>query len=240
MKNYRYLLFDADHTLLDYGADEISALTLLHAEFGLPTTAEAVDFSHHASERVWTKAGLYEVDNPKIQREYHTLYRWHVTGLFEEVFEKFGCKGDPKKAGERFIKLLEKGGRLRENAEQVLQKLSQKSGGRYEVSILTNGLSKIQRARLRGLEKYVNEIFISEELGVIKPMPAFFEKTLSALGGSADECLMIGDSFTSDILGAHAVGMDGCWLRSRTRVEETPIQPTFTIRNLSELLQILQ
>lgn len=239
MKKYRCLLFDADHTLLDYGADEISALKTLHAELGLPTDKNSLEFSQRASERVWTRAGLYDVNDPYIQKEYHRLYRWHVKGLFEEVFEKYACKEDPEKAGARFIKLLEQGGKLWQNAEEILQKLSKKSGGRYEIAILTNGLSAIQRSRLKKIEKYANGIFISEELGVIKPLPEFFEKVLSSLNATAEECLMIGDSFTSDILGANSVGMDGCWLRSRDRVEETPIQPTFTIRSLTELLQIL-
>lgn len=239
MKKYRYLLFDADHTLLDYGADEISAWKALLAELGLPTAEETVLFCHHASERVWTKAGLYDVNDPHIQKEYHHLYRGHLTGLFEEIFSKYPCDADPKGVGERFIELLSLGGQTREKAEEILKRFSHKSGGEYVVAIVTNGLSEMQRARLKGLEKYVDGIFISEELGVIKPLPEFFEKVLSSLNATKEECLMIGDSFTSDILGAHAVGMDGCWLRSRDRVEETPIKPTFTIRTLTELLEIL-
>lgn len=239
MKKYRYLLFDADHTLLDYGADEISAWRILLAQLGLPTDEEAVTFCHHASERVWTKAGLYAVNDPKIQKVYHSLYRAHLTGLFEEIFEKYPCQADPSTLGQRFIDLLSLGGNLRDNAEEILRKLSKKSGGGYEIAIVTNGLSTMQRARLKGLEKYANEIFVSEELGVIKPQAEFFEKVLREINATAKECLMIGDSFTSDISGAKSVGMDGCWLRSRDRVEETPFSPTYTIRSLTELLNVL-
>ena len=40
MKRYRYLIFDADHTLIDFEADEREAFKKIFAECGRETDAE--------------------------------------------------------------------------------------------------------------------------------------------------------------------------------------------------------
>ena len=52
MKKYKYLIFDADHTLYDYIADELQAFRDLYAELGMPVTDELLAFSRHNSETV--------------------------------------------------------------------------------------------------------------------------------------------------------------------------------------------
>ena len=41
MKRYRYLIFDADHTLIDFEADEREAFKKIFAECGTPFSAKA-------------------------------------------------------------------------------------------------------------------------------------------------------------------------------------------------------
>lgn len=238
-KEYKHLIFDADHTLLNYLADEREAFKGLYQELGLPQTDELMSWSKHLSESIWTAAGLYDVHSERIQREYHALYRSHVTGIFEEVFSKYPCKATPREAGERFLKLLERESVLMDGAAEILSALSKNTGGRYAVSIATNGLSSIQRGRLSRLLAYTDNVFISEELGCIKPLPAFFEAALNTLSASADECLMIGDSLSSDIAGANAVGMDSCWFNGRGIENDSFIRPKYEIAKLSQLRDLL-
>ena len=47
-----------------------------------------------------------------------------------------------------------------------------------------------------------------------KPSPAFFEAGLSTLGTGAAETVMIGDDLDNDVLGAQAVGLTGCLVRT--------------------------
>ncbi len=238
-KEYKHLIFDADHTLLNYLADERAAFKGLYQELGLPQTDELMSWSRHLSESIWTAAGLYDVHSERIQREYHALYRSHVTGIFEEVFSKYPCKTTPREAGERFLKLLEKESVLMDGAVGILSVLSKKTGGRYAVSIATNGISSIQRGRLSKLLTYADNVFISEELGCIKPLPGFFESALNTLSASASECLMIGDSLSSDIAGANAVGMDSCWFNERGLENTSLIRPKYEIAKLLELRDLL-
>ncbi len=239
-KRYEHLIFDADHTLLDYLADERSAFVALYNELEIPVDEELLALSRRLSESVWTQAGLYDVHREDIQKRYHELYRSHVTGIFEGVFAQYPCKEDPIFVGEKFLVYLERKGNLFPQTQSVLRALSKKTGGRYEISIATNGISPIQKGRLRDLEKYVKKSFISEELGCIKPLAGFFERMLAELQAQPSECLMIGDSLFSDIAGAKAVGMDCCWLNPSKKKNDTGICPDYEIENLSDLLPLLE
>lgn len=240
MKNYNYLIFDADHTLYDYIADELQAFRDLYAEISLPITDGLLAFSRRASEEVWTEAGLYDVHSPRIQAEYHRLYRSHVEGIFRRVFKKFPCAADPKKVGERFLYYLSKQGRLYPQAKELLSALSKNQGGRYEIVIATNGLHFIQDGRLKEIKGLVKEVFISENVGAIKPLPAFFERILSVLGAGAEECLMIGDSLSSDIAGAKSAGIDACWYNPARKSAQGKVLPDYQISDLWELQKILK
>lgn len=239
MKKYKYLIFDADHTLLHYIKDETSAFEDLYKELGLAYTKELAKASRFYSESVWTKTGLYDVHDEKIQREYHTLYRTHLYDVFVRIFEQFPCNADPKTTSRRFLELLAREGAMMDGAEDVVKKLSKKSGGEYDVCIATNGLLEIQRARLCKLFPYAKAVFVSEELGCIKPLPEFFERMLESLQAESKECLMIGDSLSSDVAGAMAVGMDSCWYNPGGQENATGFQPTYEIHTLEKLLEIL-
>lgn len=240
LKPYKRLIFDADHTLLDYLADERAAFIRTYALLGMAATDELLKLSRHASESAWTEAGLYDVHDKNTQDKYHVLYRSHLEEVFTRVFAAFPCpKKDvsPRSAGDTFLKELETGGNYIQGAKETLCALSKKTGGEYEIYIATNGLSEIQRGRLQGLQAYLHGAYISEEIGAIKPLPAFFDAIFHG-GVRADECLMIGDSFSSDIAGAHAVGMDTCWFNPKGLQNDGAHTPEYEIRDLRELINI--
>lgn len=235
MKQYSYLIFDADHTLLEYCADEKDAFVRLYNELHLPITEQLLQESRILSEENWTKVGLYEVEKQEIQARYHELYRSHVTGIFEEIFNKYGCTYSPLLAGERFLTYLRHGGNYMPNAQEVVKTLSKK----YRLAVATNGLTDIQQGRLKGLNEYFSDIYVSETVNAIKPTKAFFQAILNSANARPDECFMIGDSLSSDVAGALGAGIDACWYNPLGKENTTQIQPTYTIKNLDELLTIL-
>ncbi|MBQ7368258.1 MAG: HAD family hydrolase [Clostridia bacterium] len=237
-KHYKLLIFDADHTLLDYLADERAAFVALYDELSYPQTDELLAFSRYASESTWTEAGMYDVHDKNVQQNYHRVYREHVTGIFEKIFAKFGApetKLSAQTAGEKFLQYLERKGALFSGARETLVALSK----RYKICIATNGISPIQRGRLSELKPFVAELYISEEVGAIKPLPAYFQKICREQGVLPSECLMIGDSLSSDVAGAKAVGMDSCWYNPRSEKNSTPFTPNFEIKTLQELQTLL-
>lgn len=239
MKQYKYLIFDADHTLLNYVADETSAFQDLYKTLGLDYTPALAKESRFISEDEWTKTGLYDVHDERIQREYHTLYRAHLVGVFRRIFEKFPCKADPRRTSKRFLKLLARSGKPFDGALETFQALARKDGGKYKLCIATNGLSVVQRARLENWMPFTKALFISEEMGCIKPLPVFFEKVVERLGADKKECLMIGDSLLSDMAGAIGFGMDSCWYNPLGLKNETAFQPTYELKELKDLLTLL-
>ena len=235
MKEYTHIIFDADHTLLNYLADEKQAFLGLYQALGMPITDELLALSRVSSESAWTEAGLYNVTDPQIQKQYHTLYRTHTEEIFRRIFAKFPCRtATAKQAGLAFLDTLTTRGIAFDGALELVKALSQKTGGKYRVAIATNGLAKIQHARLSAFAPFVERVYVSQDLDSVKPLPSFFKRMLGDLGAEPNGCLMIGDSLVSDIAGAKSVGMDACWLNPKGQEDIDGIAD-FQIRNLQEL-----
>ena len=122
-----------------------------------------------------------------------------------------------------------------EDAPAVLAALSP----RYKLCVATNGLSSMQAGRLAPLSPFLCRTFISEEMGFIKPNPAFFRAMTEELGAEPSRCLMVGDSLGSDVAGANAAGMDCIWFNR----SGAPLPPAYRVKavisHLNELLKIL-
>ena len=64
-----------------------------------------------------------------------------------------------------------------------------------------------------GLAGHLDSITFSAEVGWRKPSPHIFDAAMEALGTDAATTVMVGDSETADIAGAHAAGMRAVLLR---------------------------
>lgn len=235
MKKYKVIIFDADHTLIDYLEDEKAVLRELLPTLGIEPTEETVSECDDISNETWEEAGLNNVNDPYIQKNYHHLYVTHTEDLFKNLFSRYPSEADPKEAGLRFLKMLERPSILCEGAKGTLKALY----GKYVICIATNATSSLQRARLQSIKDWIDHVYISEEVGFIKPLPPFFLHILKELGVSKEDCLMVGDSLSSDIAGANASGIDSCWLNRRKKANESSILPTYEIHSLAELLSLL-
>ena len=79
---------------------------------------------------------------------------------------------DENEAAELYATLLSENGILLNGALDMLESLKD-----IPKSLVTNGLKKVQRGRLKDTdtEKYFDHIFISQEMGVQKPKKEFFD-----------------------------------------------------------------
>lgn len=219
------LVFDADHTLLEFDEDERQAFCRTFAQFGRPITREQAEAYRLLSYEVWNESGLYGVHLPHIQASYHSLYRAYLVRLWERMDVL-----PPAQAVPVFYEALCAGRAEVEDALFVVRELSR----RHTIAIATNGLSDMQRARLTPFLPYVQKVYISEELGCIKPNPAFFERMRQELG----EFVMIGDSLSSDVAGAAAAGQHTVWFNRKDWPCETPVRPDREIHALRDLLSL--
>lgn len=80
--------------------------------------------------------------------------------------------------------------------------------------IVTNGSSHQQKAKIKKLQldHYFNDIYISGELGFAKPDPQIFQHVCESLSVHPEECIFIGDSWESDIVGSNQFGMRSFWI----------------------------
>jgi putative hydrolase of the HAD superfamily len=88
--------------------------------------------------------------------------------------------------------------------------------------IVTNGSAVQQDAKIRrtGLDRFVADWVISEEVGVSKPNPRIFELAAQRVHMRLNGGWVVGDSPEADIGGAAAVGLPSVWLhRGRSWVE---------------------
>ena len=135
--------------------------------------------------------------------------------------------------GAEFLRLTNKYFCLLPDAEKVVKYLAAK----YPLTIISNGFKEVQYYKFEhsGLAPYFTHTLISEEVGINKPQPGIFKIALERNRITADEAIMIGDSYTSDIAGAKAAGIDQIWIHQG----ETSETATYIVPNITEIAKIL-
>jgi 2-haloacid dehalogenase len=227
LKKYKTLFFDADDTLLDFGAAESLALRLLFKDQKITLTAELEAHYKELNQGLWRAH-----EEGKIERDELLNTR------FSLLFKEYGKAVDGVLLEENYRMYLEEGHQLVNGALKLMNELQKK----YDLYIVTNGVSKTQDRRLRdsGLHPFFKDVFVSEDTGYQKPMKEYFDYVFARIPNfSLEHGLIIGDSLSSDIKGGMLAGLDTCWFNPKVKPNNTEIQPTYQIQTLEELFQIL-
>jgi putative hydrolase of the HAD superfamily len=106
----------------------------------------------------------------------------------------------------------------------------------------SNGFHEVQYKKLAacGLGDYFDTIILSEDAGVNKPSPLYFDYALKTAGATRETTLMIGDNLQTDILGALNAGIDAMLFnRWNVEVSESAQTPTFVVDNLRDIMGML-
>jgi HAD superfamily hydrolase (TIGR01509 family) len=113
-----------------------------------------------------------------------------------------------------------------------------------KVGVISNSLPDVQYRKIQtlGLTNLLSCIVLSEELGIRKPDPRVFQHAAGLLRVQSPECLFVGDSFSADVIGAKAAGMQACWLnRHASPLPPAPQpRPDYVISSLTHLVPILE
>lgn len=96
------------------------------------------------------------------------------------------------------------------SARNIVEKLKMK----YKLALVSNFYGNIH-AILKdfGLLCFFENIIESAVVGVRKPDPAIFSLGVNELGLQPNEIVVIGDSYTKDIIPAHSIGCHTIWLK---------------------------
>lgn len=231
MPKYTYLLFDADHTLVDFDADERAAFRRTFDAFDVTYTESDIERAWRLSYAVWAEQGLNDIHLPVVQETFHEKYVSHLPLLFASLSKDLTLNAAPESLAERFLTELHAPAHPFGKAQTVFRDLSKE----YKTCIATNGLSRMQRARLKEFLPYTYGLFISQEMGTIKPNGKFFSLMLSRLHAEPAECLFVGDSLSSDVAGCHNAGIPCLWFNPARRPRPEPFFALGEIYDLTDL-----
>ncbi|WP_297076555.1 YjjG family noncanonical pyrimidine nucleotidase [uncultured Enterococcus sp.] len=226
--NKQILIFDLDDTLLDFKAGEAIGLKRVFDHFKTAALDYETWFTQYQeiNQLTWKKIEQGMAPQPLLDRR------------FSDTFAYFDQKTDGIQAEQFYRQQLDQNDALIPRAKTLVKRLVENG---YRLVAGTNGKTATQynRLELTGLTAYFEHIVISDEIGVAKPSPDFFQHIFALYPDlMRDDFLMIGDSLRSDILGAQQALIDSIWI-CPTPQHTSAILPTYTVRSLVELEQLL-
>lgn len=223
----RFVFFDLDDTLLDFGMAERVGVSKAFRDIGLVPTDELLQLYSRINAEEWARYERNEISRDTVLVE-----------RFDILFRTLGISLPGACCEERYRKYLSLGHYFIPGAEEILRYLSP----RYALYLASNGVAATQYSRLEsaGIRPYFKNIFISETMGAHKPEPAYFNYCFAQIASfDPAKALMIGDSLTSDILGGSSAGMQTCWFNPSGKKRCGSVAPDYEIHALEELRTIL-
>ncbi|MEW4353600.1 YjjG family noncanonical pyrimidine nucleotidase [Streptococcus pneumoniae] len=226
---YKFLLFDLDHTLLDFAAGEEVALTQLLEAMGVEDKAAFKDYYKPMNQTMWKDLEQGKISKLDL-----------INTRFARAFAHFGREVDGSEMALLYQEHISQQGQAFDGAVELLQQLVNLG---YELYGATNGVTYIQENRLAHspIQHFFKEIFVSEQMETQKPEALFYEKIAEQIPGFTKErALMIGDSLTADVKGGNNAGIDTVWYNPSLLENHTDALPTYEIENYQDLLDLLQ
>lgn len=196
---YKAIFIDIDDTLLDYVPCCREAY-----DTAMPDHPEHFQLFFDIAGRLFSEA----------KHGKHTIAE--VMDLYPKEF--MASIGYPQESVEPFTRAFRaawgKTHTLVPEAKEMLDALKSKG---YRLFAASNSFAHLQRSRLEqaGILHYFEDTYISMDIGYDKPDVRFFEEALRRSGLQPSEVLMIGDSMTTDILGAQAAGIEALFFDRR-------------------------
>lgn len=210
------IIFDQDNTLVSWLEENWNTLDETFMKLNMQITKEDKQSiiecinSYEKSYNKYVKEDMYIYINKKLNK---TLPESWIDVWLDQLSNRYVI--------------------LEPNTKDILNYLKEK----YELVILTNWFSSSQINILKKLKilDYFDEIIGTDEV-LNKPNKEAF---LRACGNhNIEECLMIGDNYKVDILGALDMGMDAIWYNPKHN-KLTEKRKMIEIDNLDQLKKYL-
>ena len=228
MNNIKHIFFDLDHTLWHFEKNSSLTFDFLLNKYNINVGLQSflkiympINFS------LWN---LYR--DGKITKEYLRHNR------LKSTFEKLNIYIKPSvidNISDDYVKHLPDNNFLLKDAITVLDYLFKK----YTLHIITNGFTEVQNTKIinSNLKKYFTCIIDSETVGVKKPHSKIFQYAYDvSKATNKNQCLMIGDNYEADVMGAINNGFKAIHLNSNN---ENLHKDSIIINDLISLKEIL-
>ena len=228
MNNIKHIFFDLDHTLWDFEKNSSLTFKFLLNKYNIDIDLK--DFLKIYMPINFSLWNLYRDD--KITKEYLRHNR------LKSAFEKLNINIKSSvidDISDDYVKHLPDNNFLLQDAIEVLDYLFQK----YTLHIITNGFTEVQNTKIinSNLKKYFTCIIDSETVGVKKPHSKIFQYAYNiSKATNKSQCLMIGDNYEADVMGAIKYGFKAIHLNSNN---ESSHDNSIIINDLISLKEIL-
>ena len=231
VNKYQFIFFDLDRTLWDFEANACETLKELFDKY------ELYKFAENPKEFI----NAYAIHNNRLWAEYTkgNLRKEQLRKLrFYLTLKQLGI--DDRDLGAQmdvdYLALCPQKTTLFPYTKEILNYLISK---KYKLYILTNGFAEVQDLKLKnsGIHKYFDAVISSEKVGYQKPDARIFQYALSLAKVPAKKCIMVGDDWEADILGAKDAGIDQIFFNPQKN--EHKVRPTYEISLLKEIETIL-
>lgn len=231
MVSLKVICFDLDDTICDLGDGHKKARSILidklSRERGYPRDAvvRAYDIEWAIIKQDYMELVAEGLDEQDIREK-----------LIKSVLEVIGLEASAGDYARLFGTETLKELYIFPDARTVMDTL----GKKYRLTMITNGASVWQRAKIEKLniEDYFEEIIVSGELGHHKPSKMIFEEMTKRAQVDTSEIIYVGNNYMKDVVGAKESGWKAVWVK-RNDEERDESVPDYVINELSELLEIL-
>ncbi len=224
----RFLFLDLDDTILDFHKAEREALARTLVHYGVEPTEAVLARYHTINQAHWQRLERGELTREEV-----------LVGRFGTLFAQLGQGADPEGCAREYEEALALGHDFLPGAREAVGALSRK----YRLFLASNGTASVQHGRMTGagLYPYFEQVFVSQQIGVPKPDPAFFRACFDRIPGfRREEAMMVGDSLTSDMRGANNAGISACWVNPAGLPRPEDITIDYEIRALAQLPGLLE
>lgn len=236
MKPYKAIFLDWDDTIGDFHGAARRSLACIYDKHQLQRGFESYEQFYSLYEPhnkwLWEQYGEARVtkDYLEFDRMFFPLTRAPQPFLVDEAISMAMQMRD------EHLRLTTDFFSLMPDAEEVVRYLA----GKYPLVIVSNGFASVQYEKIRrsGLGDCFRFVVLSEEVGHQKPQPEIFQEALRLGGWKADEVLMIGDAWTSDIQGAINAGIDQLWIQP-DETDSALYPSTYRVPRFRDVMQML-
>lgn len=222
------VLFDIDGTLLDFDLAEKNALADTLNEYNFICNDEILNRYHEINIFYWKQLEKGLVDKKQL------AYK-----RYKQLFSEYGIETDIDTFNFKYRNRLKEGAYLLDNAMEICQELHE---NKIKLGVASNGGNDIQIRRIKkiGLDKYLDYMFVSEEIGYNKPHKEYFEHIFQKIEDiPKKKIMMVGDSLTADIQGGKNAEIITCWYNPNGESSIENIKPDYEIKDLLELRKLV-
>ncbi len=219
------VLIDIDDTIFDFEKCSKNAFKKTLKKLDLFYEEKDFSYFNKVNDILWTKQKLGELNiNQVFIERSNMMSKYFGLDIEKEIFNNL------------FVEFLYDEIEIVDEIEDLLSYLSNK----YQIYAASNGVYDMQVNRIKksNLDKYFDEIFVSDKIGFEKPDKRFFQKIMNITKFSNNDLIMIGDSIKSDIIGAKNSNIKSIYFNKENK-KNSDENFTYQVKNLSEIKKIL-